>query len=99
MCNSSSSLIVRSVTLWTGHHTALSDIHSDPAFRKTICSLHIRYHVCHQGKMIMQDKLEKERNDAKNGVEEYVYEMRDKLHGVLEKFVSEEVSLSRIVYN
>uniref|UniRef100_A0A667XCQ9 Heat shock protein 4a n=1 Tax=Myripristis murdjan TaxID=586833 RepID=A0A667XCQ9_9TELE len=41
------------------------------------------------GKMIMQDKLEKERNDAKNNVEEYVYDMRDKLHGVLEKFVSE----------
>ncbi|XP_020564345.1 heat shock 70 kDa protein 4-like [Oryzias latipes] len=42
-----------------------------------------------EGKMIMQDKLEKERNDAKNNVEEYVYEMRDKLHGVLEKFVNE----------
>lgn len=42
--------------------------------------------------MIMQDKLEKERNDAKNYVEEYVYEMRDKLHGMLEKFVSESVS-------
>uniref|UniRef100_A0AAR2LWX7 Heat shock protein 4a n=1 Tax=Pygocentrus nattereri TaxID=42514 RepID=A0AAR2LWX7_PYGNA len=45
--------------------------------------------VENEGKMIMQDKLEKERNDAKNGVEEYVYEMRDKLHGALEKFVSE----------
>uniref|UniRef100_A0A8C2WP79 Heat shock protein 4a n=1 Tax=Cyclopterus lumpus TaxID=8103 RepID=A0A8C2WP79_CYCLU len=43
-----------------------------------------------QGKMIMQDKLEKERNDAKNNVEEYVYDMRDKLHGVLEKFVNED---------
>ncbi|XP_061473000.1 heat shock 70 kDa protein 4 [Rhineura floridana] len=43
-----------------------------------------------EGKMIMQDKLEKERNDAKNAVEEYVYEMRDKLCGVYEKFVSEE---------
>lgn len=43
--------------------------------------------------MIMQDKLEKERNDAKNYVEEYVYEMRDKLHGALEKFVSEAVSV------
>lgn len=43
--------------------------------------------------MIMQDKLEKERNDAKNCVEEYVYEMRDKLHGVLENFVSEAVSV------
>ncbi|XP_069366533.1 heat shock 70 kDa protein 4a isoform X2 [Paralichthys olivaceus] len=45
--------------------------------------------VENEGKMIMQDKLEKERNDAKNNVEEYVYEMRDKLHGVLEKFVNE----------
>lgn len=45
-----------------------------------------------QGKMIMQDKLEKERNDAKNYVEEYVYDMRDKLHGMLEKFVGESVS-------
>nr|XP_006631871.1 PREDICTED: heat shock 70 kDa protein 4 [Lepisosteus oculatus] len=45
--------------------------------------------VENEGKMIMQDKLEKERNDAKNCVEEYVYEMREKLHGVLEKFVSE----------
>lgn len=42
--------------------------------------------------MIMQDKLEKERNDAKNNVEEYVYDMRDKLHGILEKFVNESVS-------
>ncbi|XP_059202661.1 heat shock 70 kDa protein 4b [Centropristis striata] len=45
--------------------------------------------VENEGKMIMQDKLEKERNDAKNFVEEYVYDMRDKLHGLLEKFVSE----------
>uniref|UniRef100_A0A8C6KPX1 Heat shock protein 4b n=1 Tax=Nothobranchius furzeri TaxID=105023 RepID=A0A8C6KPX1_NOTFU len=43
--------------------------------------------VENEGKMIMQDKLEKERNDAKNNVEEYVYDMRDKLHGMLEKFV------------
>ncbi|KAM9846541.1 heat shock 70 kDa protein 4a isoform 2-T2 [Aulostomus maculatus] len=45
--------------------------------------------VENEGKMIMQDKLEKERNDAKNNVEEYVYDMRDKLHGVLEKFVND----------
>lgn len=43
-----------------------------------------------EGKMIMQDKLEKERNDAKNAVEEYVYEMREKLSGVYEKFVNED---------
>uniref|UniRef100_A0A672MUA2 Heat shock 70 kDa protein 4-like n=1 Tax=Sinocyclocheilus grahami TaxID=75366 RepID=A0A672MUA2_SINGR len=42
-----------------------------------------------EGKMIVQDKLEKERNDAKNYVEEYVYEMRDKLHGIFEKFVND----------
>uniref|UniRef100_A0A8C3CBJ0 Heat shock 70 kDa protein 4 n=1 Tax=Cairina moschata TaxID=8855 RepID=A0A8C3CBJ0_CAIMO len=43
-----------------------------------------------EGKMIMQDKLEKERNDAKNAVEEYVYDMRDKLCGIYEKFVTED---------
>lgn len=43
--------------------------------------------------MIMQDKLEKERNDAKNAVEEYVYEFRDKLSGPYEKFICEQVCL------
>lgn len=43
--------------------------------------------------MIMQDKLEKERNDAKNAVEEYVYEFRDKLCGPYEKFICEQVCL------
>ncbi|KAM4677511.1 heat shock 70 kDa protein 4 [Discoglossus pictus] len=46
--------------------------------------------VENEGKMIMQDKLEKERIDAKNAVEEYVYEMRDKLCGIYEKFVNED---------
>lgn len=43
-----------------------------------------------EGKMVMQDKLEKERNDAKNAVEEYVYEFRDKLCGPYEKFIREQ---------
>ncbi|XP_075471637.1 heat shock 70 kDa protein 4L isoform X2 [Ascaphus truei] len=43
-------------------------------------------------KMIMQDKLEKERIDAKNAVEEYVYDLRDKLVGVYEKFITEKDS-------
>ncbi|XP_036096424.1 heat shock 70 kDa protein 4L isoform X4 [Molossus molossus] len=43
-----------------------------------------------KGKMIMQDKLEKERNDAKNAVEEYVYDFRDKLGTVYEKFITQE---------
>ncbi|EGV93342.1 Heat shock protein 105 kDa, partial [Cricetulus griseus] len=43
-----------------------------------------------EGKMIMQDKLEKERNDAKNAVEECVYEFRDKLCGPYEKFICQQ---------
>uniref|UniRef100_A0A6Q2YX42 Heat shock protein 4b n=1 Tax=Esox lucius TaxID=8010 RepID=A0A6Q2YX42_ESOLU len=50
--------------------------------------------VENEGKMIMQDKLEKERNDAKNYVEEYVYDMRDKLHGMLEKILPDRDILS-----
>jgi len=44
-----------------------------------------------KGKMIMQDKMEKERADSKNAVEEYVYEMRDKLSGPLSEFIRESV--------
>lgn len=43
-----------------------------------------------EGKMIMQDKMEKEKADAKNAVEEYVYEMRGKISEDLEKFISKE---------
>lgn len=42
-----------------------------------------------EGKMIAQDKQERERSSAKNAVEEYVYEMREKLAGPLEEFGSE----------
>lgn len=42
----------------------------------------------------MQDKQEKERADAKNAVEEYVYEMRDKLYTSLEPYVKEDVSFT-----
>ncbi|OPJ75831.1 heat shock 70 kDa protein 4L isoform X1 [Patagioenas fasciata] len=52
----------------------------------------INCYVENEGKMMMQDKLEKERNDAKNAVEEYVYDFRDKLCGVFEKFITEEDS-------
>ncbi|XP_043917689.1 heat shock 70 kDa protein 4L [Protopterus annectens] len=45
-----------------------------------------------EGKMMMQDKLEKERNDAKNAVEEYVYDLREKLCGIYEPFITEEDS-------
>jgi len=44
-----------------------------------------------KGKMVMQDKMEKERADSKNAVEEYVYEMRDKLSGPLLEFIMEAV--------
>lgn len=42
--------------------------------------------------MIIQDKLVKEQNDAKNAVEEYVYDLRGKLGGVYEKYITEGVS-------
>jgi heat shock 70kDa protein 4 len=42
-----------------------------------------------ESKFIMQDKLEKERQTAKNSVEEYVYEMRDKMAGKFEQYAAE----------
>eukprot|EP00493_Phyllostaurus_siculus_P018284 UN18574 len=35
-------------------------------------------------------RLEKERADAFNSVEEYVYDMRDKINNQYEKFITEE---------
>nr|XP_019940529.1 PREDICTED: heat shock 70 kDa protein 4L [Paralichthys olivaceus]XP_019940530.1 PREDICTED: heat shock 70 kDa protein 4L [Paralichthys olivaceus] len=46
--------------------------------------------VEYERQMIVQDKLVKELNDAKNAVEEYVYDLRDKLCGVYEKYITEE---------
>uniref|UniRef100_A0A3P8UCI3 Heat shock protein family A (Hsp70) member 4 like n=1 Tax=Amphiprion percula TaxID=161767 RepID=A0A3P8UCI3_AMPPE len=48
--------------------------------------------VEYERQMIIQDKLVKELNDAKNAVEEYVYDLRDKLCGMYEKYVTEEDS-------
>ncbi|KAK2834246.1 hypothetical protein Q7C36_014947 [Tachysurus vachellii] len=62
-------------------------IENNPQWQLAIEMLNL--FVENEGKMIMQDKLEKERNDAKNNLEEYVYEMRDKLHGIYEKFINE----------
>ncbi|KAM9841945.1 heat shock 70 kDa protein 4L [Aulostomus maculatus] len=48
--------------------------------------------VEYERQMIVQDKLVKELNDAKNAVEEYVYDLRDKLCGVYEKYITEDDS-------
>ncbi|XP_054909471.1 heat shock 70 kDa protein 4L [Poeciliopsis prolifica] len=48
--------------------------------------------VEYERQMICQDKLVKELNDAKNGVEEYVYDLREKLCGIYQKFITEEDS-------
>uniref|UniRef100_A0A669BRG6 Heat shock protein family A (Hsp70) member 4 like n=1 Tax=Oreochromis niloticus TaxID=8128 RepID=A0A669BRG6_ORENI len=45
--------------------------------------------VEYERQMIIQDKLVKELNDAKNAVEEYVYDLRDKLCGIYEKYITE----------
>jgi len=52
----------------------------------------INYFVEQELSMIMQDKKEKERSEAKNLVEEYVYEMRDKLSNEFEPFITADVS-------
>lgn len=49
--------------------------------------------------MIIQDKLVKELNDAKNAVEEYVYDLRDKLCGMYEKYITEDVSAAFFASN
>lgn len=43
-----------------------------------------------EANMVLQETREHERCLARNTVEEYVYEMRDKLSGLLETFVSDE---------
>ena len=42
--------------------------------------------------MVSQDKLESERLNAKNTVEEYVYDIRDKISTTYCKFVTDKVS-------
>ena len=44
--------------------------------------------------MISQDRLEKERVDSRNAVEEYIYDIRDKIYDAYEKFITEDVSTS-----
>uniref|UniRef100_A0A671PJL0 Heat shock 70 kDa protein 4-like n=1 Tax=Sinocyclocheilus anshuiensis TaxID=1608454 RepID=A0A671PJL0_9TELE len=56
-----------------------------------VCELHLHTNTKYTAFQQIQMHLKK-RNDAKNYVEEYVYEMRDKLQGVLENFVSEAVN-------
>ena len=41
--------------------------------------------------MIQQDKLETEKQNVKNSLEEYVYEMRDKIETSLQQYISDEV--------
>lgn len=50
----------------------------------------INYFIEQELAMIMQDKKEKERAEAKNLVEEYVYEVRDKLSNEYESFITED---------
>lgn len=41
--------------------------------------------------MIQQDRKEKERSEAKNSVEEYIYEAREKLSNEYERYIQEDV--------
>jgi len=44
--------------------------------------------------MSAQDKKQIEKVNARNAVEEYVYEMRDKLEDAYNEFISEQVCVS-----
>jgi len=44
-----------------------------------------------ENELISQVKLEKERADAKNAVEEYVYGMREKIYDMYEKHITDDV--------
>lgn len=60
------------------------------------CSLYIVQHPPlpsppPQGKMLAHDRLEADRAVARNAVEEYVYDMRDKLGEQLQEYISQEV--------
>jgi len=44
--------------------------------------------------MVMHDKLEFEKAEARNSVEEYVYDMRGKLYEKYQECVSEEVRVT-----
>lgn len=50
----------------------------------------INYFIEQELSMIQQDKKEKERSEAKNSVEEYIYEIREKLSNEYERFILEE---------
>lgn len=43
-----------------------------------------------ENELVSTVRLEKERSDAKNSVEEYIYVMRDKIYNDYEKYISEE---------
>lgn len=50
----------------------------------------LNHYIEMENEMIMQDKQEKERQDAKNCLEEYVYEMRSKCNDEYQRFVKED---------
>lgn len=47
--------------------------------------------------MVSQDKMESERLNAKNTVEEYLYEIRDKINSTYEQFIAETVCIYTII--
>lgn len=50
----------------------------------------LNLYIENEGKMVIQGELEKERNDANNSVEDYVYKMRNNLSEEKKKFVNED---------
>jgi molecular chaperone DnaK (HSP70) len=53
----------------------------------------LNYFIEQELSMIAQDRKEKERSEAKNSVEEYIYESRDKVTSEHSKFLAEDVTI------
>jgi len=86
----------------TADQTNPEDVQKKPKKRKTTKELIVKSTVPQlsekelnmliekEMELIMQVKLEKQRTDAINAVEEYVYHMRDNIHGDLQDYILEQ---------
>ena len=93
----------------TADQTNPEDVQKKPKKRKTTKELIVKSTVPQlsekelnmliekEMELIMQVKLEKQRTDAINAVEEYVYHMRDNIHGDLQDYILEQVRLTYIL--
>jgi heat shock protein 4 len=71
--------------------TKTTDLRVDSKSFKSRTSEEMNVLIEIENELISQVKLEKERADAKNAVEEYVYGMREKIYDMYEKHITDDV--------